>query len=212
MPRLQLARILHLTTPGHRQVLSSPLPVHDVGGICRESLSPQFIVVWPYSHVSHHSGVENVLRYARYSALSGRMTVDCRMCGGPAAEALLPGVGDIEDSKPLPRQIRTVRAEDRLGDEDADGPLDPWHMLARRQIVRGGSAILLALQEDIARLRTPLSCLPAGGALGCATRGQYRRASCKQQFLGAHAGTRPIFGLWTLSVGAALGPSLGCGP
>ena len=141
------------------------------------------------------------------------MTVDCMMCGGPAAAALLPGFGDVGDSKLLPRQIRTVvRAEYRLGNEDADGPLDQWHMFARRQIVGSGSAILVALQEDIARLRTPLSFLPAGGALGCATRDQYRRVSCKQQFLGAHAGTRPIFGLWTLSVVAALGPSLGCGP
>ena len=134
------------------------------------------------------------------------------MCGGLVAAALLPGFGDVEDSKPLPRQIRTVRAEDRLGDEDADGPWDPWHMFARRQTVGGGSTILLALQEDIARLRTPLSFLPAGGALGCATRDQYRWVSCKQQCLGAHAGTRSFFGLWTLSVGSTLGPSSGCGP
>ena len=93
------------------------------------------------------------------------------MCGGPTAAAFPPRFGDVEDSKPLPRQVRAVRAADGLGDEDADGRLEPCHMFARRQFVRGGSAILLALQNDIARLRTPLSFLPAGGALGCATRG-----------------------------------------
>ena len=36
------------------------------------------------------------------------------MCGGPAAAALLPGFIDVEDSKPLPHQIRTVRSEERL--------------------------------------------------------------------------------------------------
>ena len=67
------------------------------------------------------------------------------MCGGLAAADLLLGFGDVEKYKPLPRQIRTVRAEDRLGDEDADGPLGPWHMFTWRQTVDGGSTILLAL-------------------------------------------------------------------
>lgn len=44
-------------------------------------------------------------------------------------------------------------------------------MLARREIVSGGSVILLARQEVIARLRTPLLVLPTGGALVCAARG-----------------------------------------
>ena len=35
------------------------------------------------------------------------------MCGGSAA-ALLSGFVNVNDCKPLPRQIRTVRAEDRL--------------------------------------------------------------------------------------------------
>ena len=60
-----------------------------------------------------------------FGTLSAGMTVDCMICGGPATAALLPGFGDVEDSKPLPRQIRIVRAEGRLGDEDADGPLGP---------------------------------------------------------------------------------------
>ena len=69
-----------------------------------------------------------------------------------------------------------MRAEDRLGDEDADGPLDPWQMFARRQTVGGGSAILLALQEDtlpdlVPRFHScprvgPLGALPAANIGG----------------------------------------------
>ena len=57
--------------------------------------------------------------------MSGGVTVDRMMCGGPAATGFLPRFGGVEDSKPLPRQIQTVRAQYRLGDEGACGPLDP---------------------------------------------------------------------------------------
>lgn len=35
----------------------------------------------------------------------------------PAAAALCPGFDDVEDSKPLLRRVRLMRAEDRLCDD-----------------------------------------------------------------------------------------------
>ena len=69
-------------------------------------------------------------------------------------------------------------------------------MFARRQNMGGGSAVLLALQEAIARIRTPRSFLPAGGALGCATRD--------------HIGGRPANSSFSAPT-PEVGPYLGCG-
>ena len=160
--RLQFVRFLHSSTPPCRQELSSP-PVGGICGICRETLVPGLIAVLPCDHVFHHSCVEDVLRFARYrAALFWRVTVDCIMCGAPAIVSLLPGFGHVGECRPLPRQVRAVRAGDGFADEDTDGPLEPWHMFARRQNVRGGSAVLLALQEDVARL-SYLAFIPAHG-------------------------------------------------
>ena len=132
-------------------------------GISRETLVPVLIVALPCDHVFHHYCVDNVRRFARYrGALSARVTVDWRMCGAPAIVSLLPGFGHVDERRPLPRQVRAVRAGDGFADEDTDGPLEPWHMFARRQNVRGGSAVLLALQEDVARLSYP-AFIPAHG-------------------------------------------------
>ncbi|CAN0560755.1 unnamed protein product, partial [Laminaria digitata] len=62
---------------------------------------------------------------------------------------------NVDESRQLPRQLRAVRAEDGVNIGDDDGPLEPWHRFARRQDVRGGSAILMALQEDVARVSYP---------------------------------------------------------
>ena len=76
------------------------------------------------------------------------------MCGDPAIVSLLPGFCNVKESRPLPRQVRAVRVEDGLHDNHV-GSLEPWHMFARRQDFRGGSTVLLALQEDVARVSYP---------------------------------------------------------
>lgn len=73
------------------------------------------------------------------------------MCGVPAIICPLQGFRNVDESR-LPRQVRVVRGEDGFRDEDADGLLEPCHMFARRQVVRGGSAVLLAVQEDVSQL------------------------------------------------------------
>ena len=83
------------------------------------------------------------------------------MCGAPAIVSLLPGFGHVDERRPLPRQVRAVRGGDGFADEEY-GPLEPWHMFARRQNVRDGSAVLLALQQDVARLSYP-AFIPAHG-------------------------------------------------
>ena len=90
------------------------------------------------------------------------------MCGAPAIVSLLPGFGHVGECRPLPRQVRAVRAGDGFADEDADALLEPLHMFARRQHVLCGS-VLLALQEDGDNFLTPLSFLLAYGGPGCAT-------------------------------------------
>ena len=87
------------------------------------------------------------------------------MCGAPAI-----GFGHVDERRPLPRQVRAVRAGDCFADEDANGRLVPWHMFARRQQVRDGSAVLLSLQEDDARL-SYAAFIPARGCPRCATYG-----------------------------------------
>ena len=170
--RLQFVRFPHSSTPPYRQELSSP-SVGGICGICCETLVPGHIAVLPCDHVFHHSGVEDVLRFARYrAALFGCVTVDCMMmCGAPAIVSLLPGFGHVDECRPLPHQVRAVRAGDGFADEDADGPLEPWHMFARHQHMLGGSVVLLALQEGGENFRTPLSFLLAYGGPGCATYG-----------------------------------------
>ena len=102
---------------------------------------------------------------------SGRVAVGCMMCGAPAIVSLLPTFGYVSDDRPLPRHARAVRAEDGAGDEDDDGPLGTWHMFARLQSVRGGSAVMLALQ-DVARLACPAFSPHRGrGGLGSTIQG-----------------------------------------
>ena len=143
--------------------------MRDSGGICSETLRAHLTVLLPCHHVFHRSCVEKVLRYARYIASSGRLAIDCIMCGAPATVSLLPMFHHDSDDRPLPRQVRAVRAEDGAGGEDVDGPVEPWHMFARRQDVRFGSAVVLALhQKTLPSLRTPLVFLIAGGETGFA--------------------------------------------
>ena len=83
------------------------------------------------------------------------------MCGAPAIVSLLLGFRHVDESRPLPRQLRAVNAGDGFADEDTDGSLEPWHRFAR-QNVRGDSAVFLALQEDVVRLSYP-AFIPAQG-------------------------------------------------
>ena len=155
------------------------------------------IVVLPCDNVFHHYCVDNLLRFARYrAALSGRVTVDWRMCGAPAIVSLLPGFGHVDERRSFPRQVRAVRTGDGFADEGTDGPLEPWHMCARRQNMRGDSAILLALQEDFARLSHP-AFIRAHGWGPWVRHGNRRRTNCTSSF------STPTLGR---------GPSLDYGP
>ena len=128
--RLQFVRFLHLSTPPHRQELSSQPPVGGSCGICRETLVPELIVVLPCDHVFHHSCVDDVRRFERYrAALSARVTVDCM-----TSLYFLASTTSTSECRPLPRQVRAVRPGDGFV-EDANGSLEPWHMFARRQHV-----------------------------------------------------------------------------
>ena len=94
------------------------------------------------------------------------------MCGAPPTVSLLPTFHSVSDGGPLPRQVRAVRAKDGAGGEDVGRPLEPWHMFARRQDVSGGSAVVLALEEDVAQLAyPPFLFLIAGGQTGFAYSG-----------------------------------------
>ena len=74
------------------------------------------------------------------------------VCGSPAIVSRLPTFGYVSDDKPCPCQIQAVHAEGGLGNKDDGGPLEPWHMFAHHQGVRGGSAVIQALQEGVSRL------------------------------------------------------------
>ena len=50
-------------------------------------------------------------------------------------------------------------------DEEDDNRLEPRHMFAHRKVVRGGSAVMLALPNDVARLAYP-TILPHRGRGG----------------------------------------------
>ena len=160
--RLLFIRYLHLPASRHRQEPSSTSSVRDGCDICSKMLRAHLTVVFLCHRVFHRSCVEDVLRYARYIASSGRVAIDCVMCGAPATVPLLPTfhhVSHVSDDRPIPRQVRAVRAEDGAGGDDVDGPLDTWHMFARRQDVAHvrtrRSAVVLSLQEDVAQLAYP---------------------------------------------------------
>ena len=173
-------------------------------GICCETLRAQLNAVLPCNHVFHHCCVEDVLRHARYNASSGRGTVDCMVCGSPAIVSLLPKFGYVSDDKPCPCQVQAVHAEGGAGNKDYGGPLEPWHMFAHRQDVRGGSAVMQPLQEDVARLAY-LAFIPRHG------RGGWVRlvrlitaAELHESFFNSSSGTRSVFGRWAARVNDAI--------
>ena len=108
---------------------------------------------------------------------------------------LLPGFAHVDECRPLPRQGQAVRVGDAFADGGADGPLEPWHMFARRQHLRGGLAVVLALRQDVTRLSYP-AFIPAR-IWGPWVR--YLRyltaAELHQQFFDTDAGTRAVFRL-----------------
>ena len=119
---------------------------------------------------------------------------------------LLPGFVHVDECRvqPLPRQVQAVRAGDGFADEDADGPLEPWHMFARRQQVRGGPAVVLALREGVTRLSYPAFIPARGWGAWVRYLRQFMAAELHQQLFEADAGTRAVFGLWALCVDPAL--------
>ena len=74
------------------------------------------------------------------------------VCGSPAIVSLLPTFTYVSDDKPCLCQVQAAHAEGGAGDENDGGPLELWHMFAHRQDMRGGSAVVQALQDDVARL------------------------------------------------------------
>ena len=69
-------------------------------------------------------------------------------------------------------------------------------MFARRQYVRDGSAVVLALREDVTRLSCFHSCSRVGAWLRYLR--QMTAAERHQQLFDADAGTRAVFRLWAL--------------
>eukprot|EP00904_Undaria_pinnatifida_P002722 jgi/Undpi1/12450/HiC_scaffold_5.g02121.m1 len=129
------------------------------------------LLVWVCGYNSGEQLREDTYPGMQEITSSGRVAVGCMMCGAPAIVSLLPTFGYVSDDRPLPRHARAVRAEDGAGDEDDDGPLGTWHMFARLQSVRGGSAVMLALQ-DVARLACPAFSPHRGrGGLGSTIQG-----------------------------------------
>ena len=107
------------------------------------------------------------LRYR--TALSGRVTVDWRMCGAPAIVSLLPGFGHVDERRPLPRQIRAVRAGAGFADEMlmilwSDGTCSRAAKMCA--VVR---PFYLLCRKTLPGFRTLLSFLLTGGGPGCAT-------------------------------------------
>ena len=121
-------------------------------GICCKTLRAQLNAVLPCNHVFHHCCVEDVLRHARIIASCGRAAIDCMVCGSPAIVSRVPTSGYVSDDKPCPCQVQAVHAEGGAGNEDDGGSMESWHMFAYPQDVRGVSAVMQALQEDVARL------------------------------------------------------------
>ena len=106
--------------------------------ICCEALRAQLNAVLPCNHVFHHCCVADILRHAIYNASSGRAAVDCKVCGSPAIGSLLLTLGYTSDDKPCPCQVQAMHTESGAGNEEDGGHLEPWHMIAHRQDVRGG--------------------------------------------------------------------------
>ena len=127
--------------------------------------------------------------------LSVCVSVSVSVC---VSVCLLPGFGHVDECRPLPRQVQDVRPGDGFADEDADGPLEPWHMFARRQHVRDGSAVVLALWENVTRLSYPAFILAHGRGPWVRYLRQLTAAELHQQLFDADAGRRAFFGLWAL--------------
>ena len=163
-------------------------------GICCETLRAQLNAVLPCNRVFHHCCVGDVLRHARYITSSGRAAVDCMVCGLPAIVSLLPTFGYVGDDKSCLCQVQAVHAEGSAGNEDDGGPLEPWHMFARRQDVRGSSAVMKALQEDVARLAY-LAFIPHRGRGGWVRLLRPITATeLHERFFNTSSGTRSVFG------------------
>ena len=178
---------------GHPRRLLCMVPTR---GICCDVLRAQLNAVLPCNHVFHHCCVEDVLRHARYIASSGRAAVDCMVCGSPAIVSLLPTFGYVSDDRPCPCQVQVVHAEGGAGNEDDGGSLEPWHMFAHRQDVRGGSAVMQALQEDVARFAY-LAFVSHRGRGGWVRLLRLITATeLHKRFFHASSGTRSVFGRW----------------
>jgi hypothetical protein len=96
-----------------------------------------------------------------------------------------------------------VRADDAVDSTD-NGPLEGWQRFARRQDVRGGSTVILALQEDANRVSLPAFVPPrVWGAwvrhLRLATAAQL------QQFFDTDSANPSIVGRWALLVNSTIG-------
>ena len=114
------------------------------------------------------------------------------MCGSPAIVSLLPTFGYVSDDRPCPCQVQAVYAAVGAGNEDDGGPLETWHMLAHRQDVRGGSAVMQALQEDVARL-AHLAFIPHRGRGGWVRLLRLMTATeLHERFLNASSGARSV--------------------
>ena len=173
-------------------------------GICYEALRAQLNATLPCNHIFHHCCVEDVLRHARYIASSGRDAVDCLVCYSPAIVSLLPTFGYVSDGKPCPCKVQAAHAEGGGGNEDDSVLSEQWHMFAHRQDVRCGSAVMQALQEDVAQLAY-LSFIPHRG------RGYWVRllrlitaTELLELFFNASSGTRSVFGRWAALVNDAI--------
>ena len=77
-------------------------------------------------------------------------------------------------------------------------------MFTRRQHVRGGSAVVLALREDFARLSYPAFIPARGWGPWVRYLRQLTAVELHQQLFDADAGTRAVFGLWAMRVNSAL--------
>ena len=99
---------------------------------------------------------------------------------------------------------QAVRVGDAFADGGADGPLEPWHMFARRQHLRGGLAVVLALRQDVTRLSYPAFIPARWWEPWVLYLRQLTAAELHQQLLDADAGTRAVFGLWALRVDSAI--------
>ena len=133
--------------------------------------------------------------------LSVCVSVSVSVC---VSVCLLPGFGHVDECRPLPRQVQAVRVGDDFADEDADGPLEPWHMFARHQHVHGGSAVVFALREDVTRLSYPAFIPARGWGPWVRYLRQWTADELHQQLFEADVESRAVFELWTLRFDSAL--------